>query len=83
MRNHDLFDAVVAFFEKDVPNNPYSAIVSSQLDADRLDFLTRDRYFTGIQVGQIDHEWLFDSLRIAEVAYVRLRSMSLFGSFGS
>ncbi len=69
MRNHDLFDAVVAFFEKDVPNNPYSAIVSSQLDADRLDFLTRDRYFTGIQVGQIDHEWLFDSLRIAEVAY--------------
>ena len=69
LKKHQLFDEVVSFFDKDVPNNPYSAIVSSQLDADRLDFLTRDRYFTGIQVGQIDHEWLFDSLRIAEVAY--------------
>ncbi len=69
LKEHGLFDDVIAFFEKDVPNNPYTAIVSSQLDADRLDFLTRDRYFTGIQVGQIDREWLFDSLRIAQVSY--------------
>lgn len=69
LKKHGLFAEVISFFEKDVPNNPYTAIVSSQLDADRLDFLSRDRYFTGIRVGQIDLEWLFDSLRIEEVAY--------------
>lgn len=69
LKRYGLFDEVISFFEKDVPSNPYTAIVSSQLDADRLDFLTRDRFFSGIKVGQIDLEWLFDSLRIEEVAY--------------
>ncbi len=69
LKKFDLFEPVLQFFEKDVRDSPYTAIVSSQLDADRLDFLTRDRYSTGIKVGQIDHEWLFDSLRIEEVAF--------------
>ncbi|MCZ6742554.1 MAG: hypothetical protein O7D27_10405, partial [Alphaproteobacteria bacterium] len=38
-----------------------------QLDADRLDFLVRDRYFTGIRSAAIDLEWLFDSLRILKI----------------
>jgi uncharacterized protein len=64
-----LRDLVLTFFDEKVASSSYSAIVSSQLDADRLDFLTRDRYFTGIRIGQIDHEWLFDSLRIEDVPY--------------
>ncbi len=69
LKEYDLHELVLQFFEKEVRNSPYTAIVSSQLDADRLDFLTRDRYSTGIKVGQIDHEWLFDSLRIEDVAF--------------
>lgn len=62
LRNRTLF-----FFEKEPGYNLYSTIVSSQLDADRLDFLLRDRYFTGIHFGVIDPEWIFDCLRIEEL----------------
>jgi HD superfamily phosphohydrolase len=64
-----LKNEVIAFFDEKPPGTAYTTIVSSQLDADRLDFLARDRYFTGIKVGHIDHEWLFDTLRIENVPY--------------
>ena len=45
----------------------FNAIISSQLDCDRLDFLCRDRHHTGIRSAAIDLAWLFDSLRIERV----------------
>ena len=33
-------------------------IISSQLDADRLDYLLRDSYFCGVKYGQYDINWL-------------------------
>ena len=62
-----VLEKVGSFFEKEPGSFTYSAIVSSQLDADRLDFLARDRYFTGIEGERIDLEWLFDSLVIIDV----------------
>lgn len=62
-----LFDQIVNFLQQEPGANPYSKIVSSQLDADRLDFLMRDRYFAGVRFGSIDLEWLFDSLVLEEV----------------
>ncbi len=44
----------------------YSAIVSSQFDADRLDYIQRDRLMTGVEFGHIDLDWLLDSLEVAE-----------------
>jgi HD superfamily phosphohydrolase len=41
-------------------------LISSQLDADRLDYLIRDSYMTGVKYGNIDLEWLLASLRIGE-----------------
>ncbi|MCP3680620.1 MAG: HD domain-containing protein [Gammaproteobacteria bacterium] len=41
-------------------------IVSSQLDADRLDYLRRDTYFCGVSYGQYDFLWLLHCLTIAE-----------------
>ena len=35
-----------------------SQLISSDLDADRLDYLVRDSYFTGARYGQIDVNWL-------------------------
>ncbi len=45
----------------------YATVVSSQFDADRLDYLQRDRVMSGVQTGHIDRDWLFDCLRIGRV----------------
>lgn len=38
-------------------------IVTSQFDADRMDYLQRDSLFTGVKYGLVDQEWLIHSLR--------------------
>jgi uncharacterized protein len=47
----------------------YSAVVSSQFDADRLDYMRRDRFMTGTQHAGIDFEWLMENLEIGEVPH--------------
>jgi HD superfamily phosphohydrolase len=49
-------------------NTIYSAVVSSQFDADRLDYMRRDRLMTGTQHAGIDFEWLIANLEVDEVA---------------
>ena len=39
-----------------------SQIVSSELDADRMDYLERDSYFCGTTYGRIDSEWLIQNM---------------------
>lgn len=39
-------------------------IVSSQLDADRMDYILRDALATGVKYGAFDAEWLLNSLCI-------------------
>lgn len=41
-----------------------SQIVSSELDADRMDYLERDSYFCGINYGKIDRDWLIQNLTL-------------------
>lgn len=35
-----------------------STLISSELDVDRMDYLLRDSYFTGVSYGQFDVQWL-------------------------
>jgi HD superfamily phosphohydrolase len=49
------------------PRDLYHAVVSSSFDADRLDYLRRDRLMTGTGAGAIDFDWLLDNLRIAQI----------------
>ncbi len=50
------------------PQDPFvSDIVSSQLDADRMDYLLRDSLMTGSRFGHYDSEWILNALTIAEV----------------
>ncbi|KAB2832069.1 MAG: HD domain-containing protein, partial [Candidatus Dadabacteria bacterium] len=51
------------------PKNIYGAIVSSQFDADRLDYMRRDRLMTGTHHGGIDFDWLLSNIEIGEVPY--------------
>jgi len=41
-------------------------LISSQLDVDRMDYLLRDSYYTGVEYGRFDLDWLLHSLRIIE-----------------
>ncbi len=43
-------------------------ILSSQLDADRLDYLLRDNLMTGSRYGDYDLEWLLHSLTVDEIS---------------
>ena len=54
---------------RDSPRDIYGAIVSSQFDADRLDYMRRDRLMTGTHHGAIDFDWLLSNLEIGEVVY--------------
>jgi HD superfamily phosphohydrolase len=58
---------VADVIKRKVPNSIYSAVVSSQFDADRLDYIRRDRLMTGTQLAQIDFEWLIANLEVGEV----------------
>ena len=41
-------------------------LVSSQLDADRMDYLIRDNLFTGTGYGYIDIQWIIRLMRLSE-----------------
>ena len=56
-------------------------IVSSELDADRMDYLQRDSFYTGVHYGQFDLEWLAHNLtaRVADgKAYLALDKRAIF-----
>jgi HD superfamily phosphohydrolase len=58
-----------------------SQIVSSELDADRMDYLERDSYFCGINYGKIDKDWLQQNLTLHVVkskAYLALNRRALY-----
>lgn len=41
-------------------------IVSSEMDADRMDYLRRDAYYCGVSYGTFDHVWLTQNLTALE-----------------
>ena len=49
---------------KTYPNPLVINIISSQLDADRLDYLLRDAYFTGAPYGEIDVDRILRTMRV-------------------
>ncbi len=71
LSEHDrkLPDILAAFFEEDPEESrdaeipPYlTQVVSSQLDADRFDYLLRDSYATGANYGRFDLNWIIEHL---------------------
>lgn len=47
---------VAQIIEKTYPNKLVTSLISSQIDADRMDYLLRDAYYTGVSYGQFDLE---------------------------
>jgi HD superfamily phosphohydrolase len=60
-------DDVADMIKRGQPGSLYDAVVSSQFDADRLDYMQRDRLLTGVQNSGIDFAWLMANLEIGEI----------------
>ncbi|MFM7312853.1 MAG: HD domain-containing protein [Cyanobium sp.] len=59
------------------PCPPIAALVSSQLDCDRLDYLLRDSHSTGTSYGQLDLERILASLTLAPDGQLALHPKGL------
>lgn len=42
------------------------SVVSGELDADRMDYLQRDSFFTGVNYGKFDADWIIQNLESVE-----------------
>lgn len=71
----ELPSKLVLFFDSDVEDTKKQAagiptyltqVVSSQLDADRFDYLLRDCYASGTTLGTFEHTWLIQNLYLDE-----------------
>ena len=57
-------EQVVTLLQGHAPRRFLSEVVSSQLDADRLDYLLRDNLMTGSQYGAFDMNWLLTAMAV-------------------
>lgn len=64
--SQDLAHNVVAIIQHRHENDLLNQIVSAQLDADRMDYLLRDSYFSATSYGQFDLERILRTLRVRE-----------------
>jgi uncharacterized protein len=44
----------------------FRQVVSGELDADRMDYLQRDSFFTGVNYGKFDADWIVQNLAAVE-----------------
>lgn len=63
-------EEIIAMIKPKNKSDCYHAIVSSQFDADRLDYLQRDKYMSGVGTGGFDCDWLLDCLEIVGGRFV-------------
>ncbi|WP_100405764.1 HD domain-containing protein [Bacillus solitudinis] len=57
---------VADIIEKTYSNKLVTSIISSQIDADRMDYLQRDAYYTGVSYGHFDMERILRVMRPVE-----------------
>src|SRR5699024_6791159 len=56
-------EEVASIIDKTSANKLVISIISSQIDADRMDYLQRDAYFTGVSYGHFDMERILRVMR--------------------
>ncbi len=62
----DFPEKVAEVIEKTSGKKLVVSLISSQIDADRMDYLQRDAYFTGVSYGQFDMERILRVMRPRE-----------------
>ena len=64
--SEDFPQKVASIIDYSHPNELLNQIVSGQLDADRMDYLLRDAYFTGTSYGKFDLERILRTMRVKD-----------------
>ena len=67
--NRDLngqLNLAVAIFKDEYPNKIFHQLISSQLDMDRLDYLRRDSFYTGVTEGNIGSARIIKMLNVKD-----------------
>lgn len=59
-------DLAIRIFNNDYPRAFLHQLISSQLDMDRLDYLRRDSFYTGVSEGQVNTERLIQMLNVSD-----------------
>lgn len=59
-------DTALAIFKDEYPKHFLHQLVSSQLDMDRLDYLSRDSYFTGVREGIVGTDRIIYMLNVKD-----------------
>jgi HD superfamily phosphohydrolase len=65
--NHDLggqLNLAISIFKDEYPKKIFHQLISSQLDMDRLDYLRRDSFFTGVTEGNIGSARIIKMLNV-------------------
>ena len=57
-------DTALAIFDDDYGRPFFHQLVSSQLDTDRLDYLRRDSFYTGVAEGEVGVQRLLKTMRV-------------------
>ena len=71
--NHDMsgqLNLAISIFKGQYPKNFLHQLISSQLDMDRLDYLRRDSFFTGVTEGNIGSARIIKMLNVVDDALV-------------
>lgn len=61
-----VLDRAIAVFSSNPPAPFLHQLVSSQLDVDRMDYLNRDSYFTGVSEGVIGYDRILQMLTVRD-----------------
>jgi HD superfamily phosphohydrolase len=61
-----VLDLAIQLFQGTYPRQFLCQLISSQLDMDRMDYLVRDSFFTGVQEGIVGTERLIKTLNVAD-----------------
>ena len=61
--NKDFPERVAQVIDNNYTNQQVVSLISSQIDADRMDYLQRDAYFTGVSYGHFDMERILRVMR--------------------
>ena len=63
---HGQLDTAISIFKNEYPKHFLHQLISSQLDVDRMDYLCRDSFFTGVQEGRVASERLLKMLDVRD-----------------
>ena len=64
LQNKGAFDICISIFKDEYPKRFLHQLVSGQLDVDRLDYLRRDSFFTGVTEGNIGSARIIKMLNV-------------------